>query len=290
VIDYERTGWWRMCFAVRGTVLPYVLGRAGLVTGFCLLLYVVDEHLLEKLGFPLPALDPVGHTVLGTALSLLIVFRTNSSNGRYWEARSHWGMLVNSSRNLVRMGAVYAGPAEDLARLVAAYVVAVKETLRGNTDLASLRPLLSGRVFDSLVGASNPPSLLSRQLSEWIATRQAEGRLDSMHAMRMEQVVGTMVDAQGGCEKIRKTPLPFVYAALIKQILLLYLGTLPFVLVPKMDFVAPLVVAVVSLGMLGIEEAGVEVEDPFGLEPNHLPLDSICAAIAKDAMALAKAE
>ena len=84
------------------------------------------------------------------------------------------------------------------------------------------------------------------------------------------------VDNQGGCEKIRRTPLPFVYAALIKQVLLLYLATLPFVLVPKMGFVAPLVVVGVSLGMLGIEEAGVEIEDPFGLDPNHLPLDEIC--------------
>src|SRR5439155_4793539 len=91
-----------------------------------------------------------------------------------------------------------------------------------------------------------------------------------------------MVDNQGGCEKIRRTPLPFIYAALLKQILFLYLMTLPFVLVPLMGMLAPLVLMGVSLGMLGIEEAGVEIEDPFGLDPNHLPLDQICASIARD--------
>jgi ion channel-forming bestrophin family protein len=38
----------------------------------------------------------------------------------------------------------------------------------------------------------------------------------------------------------------------------------------------------VSLGMLGIEEAGVEIEDPFGLDPNHLPLDALCDMIRRD--------
>jgi putative membrane protein len=46
-------------------------------------------------------------------------------------------------------------------------------------------------------------------------------------------------------------------------------------------------VAGVSLGFLGIEEAGVEIEDPFGSGPNHLSLEQICATIARDTAALA---
>jgi putative membrane protein len=286
VIEYERSSWWRTCLAFHGTVLPAVLGRVGLLTGFSLLLFLLNEYTLKPSGRPLPQMDQLGHTVLGVALSLLIVFRTNSANNRYWEARSHWGALVNGARNLVRYAAVYAGPADGLARLVGAYVLALKEGLRGQRDLKALRPLVPGRVFDRLGGAGNPAALLSRSLSEWVAGRQAEGRLDPVHARQMEELIGKLVDAQGGCEKIRRTPLPFVYAALIKQVLLLYLLSLPFVLV-RMDFVAPLVVAGVSLGMLGIEEAGVEVESPFGLDPNHLPLEALCATISRDVTDLA---
>jgi putative membrane protein len=286
VIEYERTSWWRTCLAFHGTVLPAVLGRVGLLTGFSLLLYLLNEYALKPSGRPLPQMDQLGHTVLGVALGLLIVFRTNSANNRYWEARSHWGALVNASRNLVRYAAAHAGGAEELARLVTAYVLALKEGLRGSRDLKALLPLVPGRLVDRLGGAGNPAALLSRSLSEWVARRKAEGRLDPIHAGRMEGLIGQMVDAQGGCEKIRRTPLPFVYAALIKQVLLLYLASLPFVLV-RMDFVAPLVVAGVSLGMLGIEEAGVEVESPFGLDPNHLPLEALCAAISRDAADLA---
>jgi putative membrane protein len=72
--------------------------------------------------------------------------------------------------------------------------------------------------------------------------------------------------------------------------LVLYLGSLPFVLVAKMGYAAPLVVAVVALGMLGIEDAGVEIENPFGLTPNALPLESICTTIARDCTELVRSE
>jgi putative membrane protein len=264
-----------------------MIGRVGLLTLFCLLLTMLNEYGLHRYGTALPSLDQLGHVVMGTALGLLIVFRTNTSFARFWEARSHWGSLVNCSRNLVRAGSVYCGPSAELARLVTAFVLALKQHLRVDKDLSELRPLVPGRLLAEVAAASNPPTVLARAISEWIARRLVGGRLDPMQAARMEGLVATLTDAQGGCEKILRTPLPFVYAALIKEVLFLYLATLPFVLVERMGFAAPLVVAGVSLGMLGIEEAGVEIEDPFGTGPNHLALDRICDTIARDAAALA---
>jgi putative membrane protein len=288
VIDYDRTNWWTTCLAWRGTVLPHVLARVGLLTSWCLVLVMFDEYVLKPAEHPLPGLDPLGHNVLGMALSLLIVFRTNSANGRFWEARSHWGMLVNASRNVVRMGAVHGGQAGELARLVTAYVILVKEQLRENKQLDGVRNLLPGRVLTRLEGVNNPASVLAGFMSEWVAGRVKEGRLDPQMASRIEQYICVLLDNQGGCEKIHRTPLPFVYAALIKQVLFIYLATLPFVLVAPMSFMAPLVVMGVSLGMLGIEDAGVEIEDPFGLDENHLPLDGICAMIGQDVQDLSE--
>jgi ion channel-forming bestrophin family protein len=283
MIVYEPSHWWRVLFSFGGTVLPRVLGRVGLLTGLCLALCLLDEHVLQPARCPLPPLDQLGHTVLGVALGMLIVFRTNSAYQRYWEGRSHWGALINASRNLARGGAAFAGPADDLARLLAAYALAVKQKVRDTRDFAELRPLVSGRVYEQLSKANDPPALLTRGLSDWINSRLREGRLHPQQAAQLEALVCALVDQQGGCEKIRKTPLPFVYAALIKQILFVYLLSLPFVLVAKMGYAAPLVVAVVALGMLGIEEAGVEIENPFDLDANNLPLESLCATIARDA-------
>jgi len=42
------------------------------------------------------------HSLLGGALSLLLVFRTNSAYNRFWEARRIWENLLNRSRELAR--------------------------------------------------------------------------------------------------------------------------------------------------------------------------------------------
>jgi putative membrane protein len=287
VIEYNRTSWWRTALSFHGTVLPHVLSRVGILTAFCLALCGLNDHLQAR-GAGLPTLDQLGHTVLGLALSLVIVFRTNNSNTRFWEARTLWGQLVNNSRSLVRMGAVFAGPADELARLTSAYVLAIRQNLRDDRDLSAVRPLVSGRLFDELQKAGNPPTLLARALSEWVRRRQQEGRLDGIGAMAIDRVITDLVASQGGCERIHRTPLPFVYASLIKLLILVYLATLPFVLVARMGYASPLVVAVVALAMLGIEDAGVEIEDPFGRGPNQLPLDQICATISRDANMLAE--
>ena len=43
---------------------------------------------------------PLMHGLLGFAISMLLVFRTNTAYDRWWEGRKMWGSLVNNSRNL----------------------------------------------------------------------------------------------------------------------------------------------------------------------------------------------
>lgn len=42
-------------------------------------------------------------TLLGSALALFIGLRNNAAYGRWWEARTLWGAMVNASRSLARM-------------------------------------------------------------------------------------------------------------------------------------------------------------------------------------------
>lgn len=294
MITYDRHNWFRLILRYRGTVLPRVLGRVAAVASLSLLLTVlkldvfpiVEERL--KWDIVIPSLDPIGHTVLGVALSMLIVFRTTSSNSRYWEGRGHWGMLVNQSRSLVRIAHVWAGPADDLARLVAAYVLSIKQVLRDDLNLEELAHYLPGSLFERVRSVGNPPTRLARAMEEWVHEKQITGKIDTRTAQLMTNCITIMVDQQGACEKIHKTPLPFIYASLIKLSITLYVFSLPFVLIEKVGFAAPAIAALVALGMLGIEDAGVEIEDPFGLEPNDLPLEQICATIARDTAQLTR--
>ena len=41
----------------------------------------------------------------------------------------------------------------------------------------------------------------------------------------------------------------------------------------------PLVVAIVTYTFFALDALGDEIEEPFGLEPNDLPLDAICRGL-----------
>jgi len=288
VIEYDRYSWWKVIFSFNGSVLPNVLGRVGLLTAFSIFVCATNDYVLKIFDERLPKLNPIGHTILGTSLGLLIVFRTNSSNARYWEGRSHWGMMVNTCRSLTRMAKIYGSNASEFATMLTAYVVCVKENLRGTKNFGMLSSLLNGRQYEKMAAANNPPSVLALFLSGLIKKEIEKGEIPIQITARMEEQVIKLLDAQGGCEKIIKTPLPFVYASLIKQVLFVYLYTLPFALATDMDWATPVVVAVVGFGMFGIEEAGVEIENPFGMQLNDLPLEKICETISKDVVDIAK--
>lgn len=286
MIAYDPKNWWSVICSIHGTVLRDVAPAVATLTVFSLALVVWDKNADGGI----PHIDPVGHTILGVVLGLLIVFRTNSSYERFWEGRRLWGQMVNTSRSLARGAAVYAGPAAELARLLTGYVHSVKHHLRGERDLAPIRQFLPESEFSRIEAAGNPPSQIAALMSRWNAERISSGRLTPMLGAELERQVTILLDCQGGCERIHKTPIPFVYAAHIKHLLLLYLGTLPIVLVEKLGYSAPIAVAIMTFGLLGIQEAGLEIEDPFGTDPNDLPLDDICATIARDVHALADFE
>jgi putative membrane protein len=51
---------------------------------------------------------------------------------------------------------------------------------------------------------------------------------------------------------------------------------LPFQLVKELGWTTGAFTAVISFTLFGIEEIGLEIENPFGYDANDLPLDSIC--------------
>ena len=60
------------------------------------------------------------HTLLGGALSLLLVFRTNAAYNRFWEARKIWESVLNRCRDLARFIYLYQEEtgAERVSRLI----------------------------------------------------------------------------------------------------------------------------------------------------------------------------
>jgi putative membrane protein len=95
----------------------------------------------------------------------------------------------------------------------------------------------------------------------------------------MNDLLNSLVEALTGCERILRTPIPLAYAIHLKQLLLIYCLSLPFQLVDDLHWWTAAVVALISFTLLGIEAIGIEIENPFGHDPNDLPLDEICTTM-----------
>jgi putative membrane protein len=79
-----------------------------------------------------------------------------------------------------------------------------------------------------------------------------------------------------GCERILNTPIPKPYSIHLKHLLLLYCFALPFQFIEPLDWFTIPTVGIISFALLGIEDIGEEIENPFGYDLNDLPLDRFC--------------
>ena len=284
MIYYDRLNWRKTVFSLRGTALQKILIRILVMTLLAALIQAAYREGVYHVEWmkTFVGLDPTSHAVLGSLLGFLIVFRMNASNTRYWEGRSLWGQIINSSRNLARVGIEYTNGGEELANLIVGYTICLRRSLQGDNDLVEADRYLPDNVRQEASAFSNKPVAVAAAITHWIAEHRRKGELDPQLIRHFEYELGRIVDSQGGCEKILKTPLPFVYVVMIKQLILVYLTTLPIALCDRIGWWTPLLVAIVSLGLFGMEEASVEIENPFSKDDNCLDMESYTVTIARD--------
>ena len=282
MIDYEADNWFGILLRVRGSVLPRLavrMGIAALIGGGALALkHYADFHL-----------PPVAHALIGVALGLLLVFRTNASYDRFWEGRRLFGQLVNVTRDLMRQLISSVGDTDghrrEIRRLIMAFYYLSVMRLREEDDLDELEEWLTPDEREALESVTHRAPVaatwISSRLARLLDADGTEREVTELRLNRMDRNVGLMLDALGGCERIRFTPVPFAYAQHIKGFLVLFCYTAPFAMVEGMGWWTPVASAVLAFALFGIDEIGVEIEDPFGDDPNDLPLEAIGEGIAK---------
>ncbi|MCP4499694.1 MAG: bestrophin [Deltaproteobacteria bacterium] len=132
----------------------------------------------------------------------------------------------------------------------------------------------------------SPPQQILCVLETRFERLQKSGTFDSVDRNRFSDDSKVLIDALGVCHRIQKTPIPFVYAVYLRRILVMYLATLPIALVEKMGWNSLWILALVGYALLGLEQIGVEIENPFEEGANDLHLFGIATSIEKDVAAL----
>ena len=277
MIEYDGRSWLPILFRMRGSVIPRLVPRVVIAT----LLGVFAVLLLESRNFKIPS---VAHALVGVALGLLLVFRTNASYDRYWEGRKLLGLITNRTRDLARQVAAYVDSTEareQLGKLVPAFFWLSAQTLRCDTSLGAAERWLTEAQKRALDGVTFRAPVVTAWISERLRDEAAAGRLTEQRLQLFDANLTVLNDALGGAERILRTPIPFAYAQHIKIFVVLFCFSAPFVMADVMGWATPAAVAFLALALFGIDEIGVEIEDPFGDDANDLPVDAIGTGIEK---------
>lgn len=279
---HKRHDWFRS-FGVHGSVLPRIWLRLVLFT-----LVALGETFANKRGWISFDLSWSTTAVMGSAVGLLIAFRTNSGYERFWEARTAWGAILNRTRNLARQvdTLLDKDAKREAILLVIAFAHGAKRHFWHQTDVPEVDALLGRERSLALQAAPGMPQRALLELGRVFRHARENGAMDSIDQKRLEEDVTALIDQFGICQRIRSTPLPSAYVIQLRTALTLFLFAVPLSSGEGVGWLAPLLVFVMAYVFLGMEQIGTELEDPFEHTENDVRLEDIAKKVEDDLLAL----
>lgn len=291
----SRSDSWIRTVIASGRVLPNIWFRTIIVTAVSIAVTIVYEE-VPQLHY---TLTPIPFTLVGLPLGIFLGFRNNTAYDRFWEARKLWGQLVNTSRSLTRQILTLVEPQPDAAvgpetaaavrafetrfvHLVVAYAQALRHHLRDTPPFETLVPVVGEPEVARLRGQDNVPYALIQRMGELLVEARRNRWIHTFHVPTLEASLVSLTDIQGACERIKSTPIPYSYTVLMHRIVAFYCVLLPFGLMESIKWATPFVVLAISYCFFGLDAIGDELEQPFGLDINDLPLDGISRTIERN--------
>ena len=284
---------WLAKVALGGAALPHIWPRTLVVTAISVAV-TLAYHRVPALHYSITSTPFV---IIGLPLGIFLGFRNNTSYDRFWEGRKLWGALVNTCRSLTRQIVTLIEPqaeAEErgadaietheaeMAHLLVAYVHALRHHLRASSPFSTLERMIPAAEVEALRKESNVPVALLHRIAERMVEARRKHWIHPLHVPVIEASLVALTDIQGACERIKNTPIPYSYTVLMHRLVAAYCGLLPFGLSETIGWATPVVVLFVSYALFGLDAIGEEVEQPFGLDPNDLPLSTMSRAIEGD--------
>ena len=228
---------------------------------------------------------PVMHTLLGFAISMLLVFRTNTAYDRWWEGRKLWGSLVNNSRNLAMKMETLLPEGDTINRnffrkSIPAFASALHHHLhKEQTRLELFEDEENRHLFKGIDWEKHVPNQVALLIHRHVQQLFREGKLTAEQVLFINPELQSFTDICGACERIKNTPIPFSYSVFIKKFIFFYVMTLPFGFVFQLGFYAIPVTAFVFYVLASLELIAEEIEDPFGGDDNDVPTETLARNI-----------
>jgi putative membrane protein len=291
MISYNPKNWLRFVFNLHKAdtfrkLLPFMFLMAGYAWGIAYL----EMSYFDLEDNPYVKNMTLLHNLLGFALSMLLVFRTNTAYDRWWEGRKLWGSLVNNSRNLSIKLDAFLNEEDKATRvffhqLIGRYALELKNHLQLEHTRLELdeKPHPEIPDFDR---TRHLPAQIAALILSRVNELYRKGALTGDQLILLNGEVSSLLDICGACERIKNTPIPFSYSGFLKKFIFIYVATLPIGYVFSLGYLVIPVVVFIFYVLASLELIAQEIEDPFGKDSNDLPMEKMAETISRNSREL----
>jgi len=266
-------------FAVRGSILPRIwihLILIALVSVFAVLAAWKHPGIFARI-------SAIPFTLVGIALSVFMSFRNSACYDRWWEGRKLWGDLVIACRSIARqVSTLHEMNKHIILHGLCGFSAGLVARLRNEDERQAIKSWCD---VDYAPDTPNPTNTVLDHIGKHCLLLMNEKKIDPIHYSVIEEQLTKLSNVQGGCERIASTPVPYAYSLLLHRTALIFCLTLPFALSGSLDWWTLLPVLLVAYTFFGLDSLGHELEDPFGLEPNALPLNALRRTVEREMLA-----
>lgn len=259
---------------------------------------------------------PVG--TIGTAVAFFVGFKNNQAYDRLWEARRLWGGFTNTSRSFAA-GVIATVPDKAVQREILmrhiAYLNILRLQLRRFIPWATsqydihrrfvseaeelqefdkgLRDILNANCkseySEALYKANNAAGIMLKKQVVHLTQLKREKVLDEFEHSDLVKHINELYNLQGGCERIKTTPLFRQYSIFSRIFIKIFIILLPFGLLKDLNGLASWGVwltipfsMLISWVFFTMEQIGEYSENPFDSSINDTPISAICRNIEID--------
>jgi len=292
--NYDVDDWFNILFAVRGRSFPW---PPWLLVMFVTTLFILldDKHTLGAGVFNM-SVNSVVHSTFGFVLGFLIIYQADKACDRWWEGRVAWENIITETRECMRIICSHC-KGKRIIKLFGKYLIAFsvtskhylrQEKFNKDNPCPSLAAILPKDDLERLykVAIRNRP-LACLYVAQRITEMAIQAKLFSRPVARdINPRFVSLADQLGACERVLYTPLPFVYSLHLWYVLLTFLLITPLRMFEEEQL--PNIVtfyfymAVLSYIFLGLQDMSTKIQNPFGQDPSHLPLDIFVFVVYRD--------
>jgi len=173
--------------------------------------------------------------------------------------------------NIKRAAAPGEPPFED--RIHAEFMAELRDIYNDGTFEADFE-----RISKVKYAGGNTPLEVLTMMGETVAG--CKGTVDPIYAREIDEQMQRLCAAYGASERVLRTPLPTGYSRHSSRLLFLWSHCLPFALYPVCGPFGTLPASLLtSWAVLGVEDLGVQLEEPFDILPMRQYADGMYDAM-----------